>query len=115
MLPILAGIVFPMLIISAIVFALRPKGEVAVEPWKKNYNVAYRPSTYVSTTWNTKPERFKYQTQEDPADLHPIFDEVDTLVKASEERMRAEIDAAVKARKILFEIGQERKRQLQLV
>lgn len=115
MLPILAGTAFPMLIIAAIVFVLRPKGEatVAVEPWKKNYNVTYRPTTYVASTWNTK--RFNYQTQDDPADPHPIFDEVDILVKASEERMRAEIDAMVKARKILFEIGQEQKKQLQLI
>lgn len=120
MLPILAGTVIPMLIISAIVFVLRPKGGATVEdlydhPTSVIISKPNRGHIYFSSTWNAKPERFKYQTQEDPADLHPIFDEIETFISASEARMVAEIDAAYKARKILFELGQERRKQLQLV
>lgn len=114
MLPIVLITVVPMLLISAIAFVLRPKSEAAVEPWTKNYNVTYRPTTYVSSTWGVKP-RFKYQTQEDPADPNPIYDELEGFIRESEARMQAEIDAAVKAHKILVELGMNVRKQTQLV
>lgn len=117
MLPIVLITVVPMLLISAIVYVLRPQGEVAVaveEPWTKNHNKTYRPTTYVSSTWGKKPA-FKYQTQEDPKDPNPIYDELEVLMRESEARMEADVAAALTAHKILIELGMNVRKSPQLV
>lgn len=120
MLPILMGTAVPFVIIVAIVIVLLPKGEGVPQydyPTMVIINKPPRGRIYVSSTWGVtpEPERFKYQTQEDPADPNPIYDELEGFIRESEARMQAEINAAVKAHKILFELGEERRKQLQLV
>lgn len=114
MFPILLATVVPALFCLTIAFVLRPQAEasVSVEPWKKNHNITYRPTTYLASTWGAKPAPFKYQTQEDPADPNPIYDDFASLIRASEARMQAEIDASVKAHKILHELKLEAERHL---
>lgn len=108
MLPILMGTAVPFVIIVAIVFVLRPKGEAPKVP-----NQRFQSHVYVSTTWAPprKIEPYKYQMREDPAEANPIFDELEVLMRESEARMNAAIAAAA----ILGQLGAKAKKELSRV
>lgn len=116
MVPILS-IAIPVLIITLIVIVLNPKGVVVIydHPTTVIVNKSPRGHVYFASTWGAEPEPFKYQTQEDPADPNPIYDELEGFMRESEARMQAEIDAAVKAYKILYVLGEKSRKQMQLV
>lgn len=116
MVPILS-IAIPVLIIILVVVVLNPKGVVVIydHPTTVIINKPPRGHIYFASTWGAKPEPFKYQTQEDPAELNPIYDELEGFMRESEARLQAEIDAVSKAHKILFEIGEKSRKQLNLV
>lgn len=116
MVPILS-IAIPVLIITVIVVVLNPKSVVVIydHPTTVIINKPPRGHIYFSSTWGAKPEPFKYQTQEDPAELNPIFDGLSILMNASEARMKADIDAIIMANKFLAEIAEESRQQLQKV
>lgn len=109
MLPILMVTAVPVLICLVITFVLRPKGEVPKVP-----NQTFQSHIYVSSTWappikEIKP--YRYQTREDPLKPHPVFDELEIFMKESEARL----NAAISASKILFDLGIDERKKLQLV
>lgn len=108
MLPFLMVTLIPALALLGIAYVLRPKADAPKVP-----NQKFQSHIYVSSTWAPakKIEPYKRAVREDPVKTHPIFDEMESFIRASEARL----EAACKASKILFELGQKAKVRYQLV
>ena len=96
-------VVMPALLL-VVAYVLRPVAEAPKVP-----NQKFQSHIYVSSTWGEKKiEPYKVTVREEPTEAHPIFDEMEEFIRASEARL----EASLKANKILFELGQQAQRQL---
>lgn len=107
--PFMFAVVYPLLILGVIssVFVLTTPSKPAPVP-----NVKFQSHVYVSSSWSPKKkvEPYKRAVREEPAEAHPIFDELEKFMRDSEARL----EAASKAHKILFELGQNARTDLAL-
>lgn len=107
--PFMFAVVYPLLVLGIVTSVL-----VLTSPTKPVQNtthIVYPSHIYVSKTWGAKKvEPYQRTVREEPADAHPIFDEMEAFFRASEAKMKAAVDA----HKILFDLGQDARNKLVL-
>lgn len=107
--PFMFGVVYPLLglgIVTSVLILTSP-----TKPVQNTTHVIYPSHIYVSSTWAPKKiDPYKRTVREEPAEAHPIFDEMEAYFQASEAKLKAALDA----HKILFDLGQDARNKLAL-